>query len=96
MEYTRNPRAGGNASARYFADTLRGQNVRLISGDTELEPGVTLIETFGHTKGHISLLVKTPSGAVCIGGDAITEAGAIGRGTPSLIFRSEDGVRSGN
>ena len=93
LEYTRNPRAGDNATARYFADTLRTQNLRLISGEIELEPGVTLIETFGHTRGHISLLVETASGTVCIGGDAITEAGTIGRGAPGLIFWSEDEAR---
>ena len=94
LEYTRNPRDGDFATARYFADTLRGHNVRLVSGEIELEPGVTLIETFGHTRGHISVLVDTPSGAVCIGGDAITEAGTIGRGAPGLIFWSENEARA--
>ena len=30
---------------------------RLIEGDTELVPGLTLLETSGHTPGHQSVLV---------------------------------------
>jgi N-acyl homoserine lactone hydrolase len=94
LEYTRNPRPGDYATARYFADTLKGQKVREISGETEIEPGVTLIETPGHTRGHISVLVQTSGGLVCIGGDAVSDAGAVGRGTPALIFWSEDEARA--
>ena len=93
LEYSRNPRAGDHATARYFADTLNGQNVRVVTGETELEPGVTLIETPGHTRGHVSLLVETAAGLVCIGGDAVSDAGTVGRGVPGLIFWSEDEVR---
>ena len=93
LEYTRNPRAGDNATARYFADTLNGHKVRVVTGETELEPGVTLIETPGHTRGHVSLMVETASGLVCIGGDAVSDAGTVGRGVPGLIFWSEDEAR---
>jgi N-acyl homoserine lactone hydrolase len=93
LEYTRNPRPGDHATARYFAETLKGQKVREITGETELEPGVTLIETPGHTRGHISVLVQTAQGLVCIGGDAVSDAGSIGRGLPALIFWSEDEAR---
>ncbi|MFQ6027601.1 MAG: N-acyl homoserine lactonase family protein [Dehalococcoidia bacterium] len=93
LEYTRNPRPGDYATARYFTETLQGQKVREVSGETELETGVTLIETPGHTRGHISVLVDTDSGRICIGGDAVSDAGAVGRGTPALIFWSEDEAR---
>jgi N-acyl homoserine lactone hydrolase len=33
---------------------------RLIDGDTELLPGLTLLETSGHTVGHQSVLVRLP------------------------------------
>jgi N-acyl homoserine lactone hydrolase len=33
---------------------------RLIEGDTELAPGVTLLETSGHAPGHQSVLVRLP------------------------------------
>ena len=33
---------------------------RLIDGDTELVPGLTLLETSGHARGHQSVLVRLP------------------------------------
>ncbi len=33
---------------------------RLVEGDTELVPGLTLLETSGHTRGHQSVLVRLP------------------------------------
>jgi glyoxylase-like metal-dependent hydrolase (beta-lactamase superfamily II) len=94
LEYTRNPRPRDFATARYFAESIQGQRVREIAGETELEPGVTCIETPGHTRGHISVLVDTEAGRVCIGGDAVSDAGAVGRGTPALIFWSEEEARA--
>jgi N-acyl homoserine lactone hydrolase len=45
---------------------------RLISGDTELAPGLTLIETPGHAPGHLSVFMRLPeTGAVILAVDAI-------------------------
>lgn len=45
---------------------------RLIDGDTELLPGLTLIETSGHTPGHQSVLVNLPqTGKVLLAIDAV-------------------------
>jgi len=45
---------------------------RLIDGDTELLPGLTLIETSGHTTGHQSVLVRLPNaGPVLLAIDAV-------------------------
>ncbi|MBV9259130.1 MAG: N-acyl homoserine lactonase family protein [Ktedonobacteraceae bacterium] len=45
---------------------------RLIDGDTELLPGLTLLETSGHTTGHQSVLVRLPqTGPVLLVIDAV-------------------------
>ncbi|HEX6820146.1 MAG TPA: N-acyl homoserine lactonase family protein [Ktedonobacterales bacterium] len=45
---------------------------RLIDGDTELLPGLTLIETSGHAPGHQSVLVRLPqTGPVLLVADAV-------------------------
>ena len=64
-----------------------------VEGETVLEPGVKIIETPGHTRGHISVVVDTHNGPVCIGGDAFSDAGALYRGTPALVFWSESEAR---
>ena len=93
LEYSKNPRPSDHATARYFAETLSGQNVLEVDSETVLEPGVKVIETPGHTRGHISVVVDTEQGPVCIGGDAFSDAGALHRGTPALVFWSESEAR---
>lgn len=45
---------------------------RLVDGDTELVPGVTLLETSGHTTGHQSVLVRLPqTGPALLAIDAV-------------------------
>jgi N-acyl homoserine lactone hydrolase len=46
---------------------------RLVEGDTELLPGLELIETSGHVPGHQSVLVRLPeTGPVLLAIDAVT------------------------
>src|SRR2546427_4941580 len=50
---------------------LPGYRWRLLDGDTELLPGVTVLRSDGHTPGHQSLLVELPqTGPVILSGDA--------------------------
>jgi N-acyl homoserine lactone hydrolase len=45
---------------------------RLVDGDTEILPGLTLIETSGHVAGHQSVLVRLPrTGLVLLAIDAV-------------------------
>jgi len=45
---------------------------RLVDGDTELLPGLELIETSGHAPGHQSVLLRLPqTGAVLLTIDAV-------------------------
>ena len=51
---------------------LRSRYLRLVDGDTELLPGLELIETSGHVPGHQSVLVRLPkTGAVLLTLDAV-------------------------
>jgi len=50
---------------------LPGHRWRLLDGDTELAPGLTVLRTDGHTPGHQSLLVNLPAtGPIILAGDA--------------------------
>ena len=64
-----------------------------VDDDTQIESGVGVFDTPGHTRGHISVLVDTAGGRVCIGGDAMSDAGALARGLPAFIFWNEDEAR---
>jgi len=48
------------------------ERIRLVDGDTELLPGLELIETSGHVPGHQSVLVRLPeTGPVLLAIDAV-------------------------
>lgn len=48
------------------------ERIRLVDGDTQLLPGLELIETSGHVPGHQSVLVRLPeTGAVLLTIDAV-------------------------
>jgi N-acyl homoserine lactone hydrolase len=50
-------------------------------GEAEVLPGVRLLPTPGHTRGHQSVLVDTPSGLVVLGGDVAYTFRELGTGT---------------
>jgi len=51
---------------------------RLVDGDTELLPGIELVESSGHIRGHQSVLVTLPrTGPVLLAIDAITQEAAL-------------------
>ena len=89
LDYSRAPRKGDWATPSYFAATLQGLEVQDAVEGTELEPGVRILETPGHTRGHFSVAVDTPEGTAVIAGDAFPDADAVSRGRPYLIFWSE-------
>ncbi len=48
------------------------ERIRLVDGDTQLLPGLALIETSGHVPGHQSVLVRLPkTGAILLTIDAV-------------------------
>ncbi len=56
------------------------ERIRLVDGDTELLPGLGLIETSGHVPGHQSVLVRLPeTGAVLLTIDAVPFAAGFTR-----------------
>ncbi len=56
------------------------ERIRLVNGDTELLPGLELIETSGHVPGHQSVLVRLPkTGAILLTIDAVPFAGGFTR-----------------
>lgn len=67
LKAAREPDARG-----YFNDDFSGAfRWRLQRGEYDLAPGVTAIETPGHTAGHMSMLVELPKGApILLCGDA--------------------------
>lgn len=60
------------------------ERVRFIKGDTELDEGIALIETPGHTPGSLSCLVRKGGPRVVLAGDAVKNAYEFVSGTPDM------------
>ena len=89
LEYATSPKKGDLATARYFLASLQDRDVEEVVEGAEIEPGLRILETPGHTRGHISVLVETPQGLVAVSGDALPWANSVITGMPSVIFWNE-------
>jgi len=56
---------------RFVEPLERAGVLDLIEGEREISPGVTAIETPGHTPGHMSLLVRSHGEGLVIAGDVL-------------------------
>ena len=57
-----------------------------VSDGDQIADGVSIIDTPGHTKGHISVLVEVEGEKVLVAGDALPDSGTVKRGMPYNIF----------
>ena len=94
VEYSHHPNPGEWATAHYFANLIQGYKLVDACDGMELEAGVSILETPGHSPAHISVIVNTDHGRTAIAGDALSDAGAISRGLPFLVFWDEDQARA--
>ena len=86
IDYARSPKQRDLAVATGMADMMRNMKVEAVSeGDTIVE-GVSILETPGHTKGHMSILAEIDGEKVLLAGDAMADSGTITRGLPYNIF----------
>ena len=93
IDYARNPNPWDMAVAGAMADMMRKMKVEIVSeGDTVVE-GVSVIETPGHTKGHMSVLAEVEGEQILIAGDAMPESGTVARGLPYNVFWDVDDAR---
>ena len=89
LEYATSPRKSDLSTARYFIASLQGRDVVEIVEGEEIEPGVRILETPGHTRGHVGVLVETSQGLMAASGDALPWARSVVTGRPMSIFWDE-------
>ena len=86
IDYARNPNKWDLAVAAGMADMMRNMKVDVVSEGDKIVDGVSIIETPGHTKGHMSILAEINGENVLLAGDAMPESGTVSRGIPYNIF----------
>ena len=58
IDYARNPNSWDLAVAAGMADMMRNMKVEVVSEGDTIVDGVSILETPGHTKGHMSVLAE--------------------------------------
>ena len=86
LDYNRNPASGDISAAWYIADMMEKMKVEPVSDGDAIDDGVTIIDTPGHTKGHIGVLVEVGGEKVLVAGDALSDGGTVKRGLPHNVF----------
>ncbi len=86
IDYAQNPNRRDVMSASYFADMLRKLRVDPVSDGDEIAPGVSIIDTPGHTRGHVSVVVESEGEKALVAGDAMPDGGTVRRGLPYNVF----------
>lgn len=85
-DYARNPNPQDHATVKYIADMLEKMKLELVSDGDQITKGVKIIETPGHTKGHISVLADLGGESILIAGDALPDSGTVLRKLPYNVF----------
>ena len=94
LDYARNPNRADFACAQYMADMVDKMKVELVSEGDRVVEGISIIETPGHTIGHISVVVSAGGENVLIAGDALPDSGTVARGLPTNVFYDVEDART--
>jgi glyoxylase-like metal-dependent hydrolase (beta-lactamase superfamily II) len=86
LDYARNPARGDTSAAWYIADMMTKMKAEPISDGDKVADGVSVIETPGHTIGHLAVLLEVDGENVLVAGDALPDGGSVRRGLPFNIF----------
>ena len=86
LDYARNPAAKDINAAWYIAAMMDNMKAEPVSEGDSVADGVSIIDTPGHTKGHISVVVDTDGEIAVVAGDALPDTGTIRRGVPYNVF----------
>jgi glyoxylase-like metal-dependent hydrolase (beta-lactamase superfamily II) len=96
LRYARKPHRNDWATPRWTAAMLEFESkVQQVEEGYEIEPGVRIIHTPGHSAGTVAVVVETPDGPVAVTGDGIQNSEVALSGINPLVFWSEaDASRS--
>ena len=86
IDYAKSPNRRDVMSASYFTDMLGKLRVEPVSDGDEVADGVSIIDTPGHTRGHISIAVEDEGGTALVAGDAMPDGGTVRRRLPYNVF----------
>ena len=93
-EYVKQPLDTDWATTGYTSLILESTQLQEVRGGDELDDGVSVIETPGHSRGSMALLVRSDDATLAISGDALPNALSVKSGLPRIVFWDETEARA--
>jgi N-acyl homoserine lactone hydrolase len=94
LEYLRDPHPLDWATPVWIARLLDGRTVTTVRDGDEIDAGVRVMATPGHSRGSLTLLLDTPDGVTGLVGDALPNRASAGFLAPRLVFWDEQEARA--
>ena len=92
-QYIKNIDSHDWATMSYTSSVIESMQAQSVSDGEEIDDGVTMLATPGHSKGSATLLVSGDDGTSAICGDAFPNTLSIVSGMPRLVFGDPDAAR---
>jgi N-acyl homoserine lactone hydrolase len=93
-EYCKAPKESDWATPKWTTLMLESQKLREVQEGEEIDDGVSVLATPGHSKGSMAALVRTDNATIAIPGDALPSGWSAVSGLPRLIFWDEQEART--
>lgn len=94
LNYTAAPSPLDWATPVWIADILGRARTSGVRDGDEIEPGVRIMATPGHSPGSLSVLVESGEGVIGLVGDALPNRAAAGYMAPRLVFWDLDEAKA--
>ena len=86
IDYAHNPNPADHNAAKYIADMMDKMRVEPISDGDVVAEGISIIDTPGHTLGHISVVADIGDENILVAGDAMPDGGTVTRKLPYNVL----------
>lgn len=93
-EYIKHPHAGDWATPHYATQILESRQLQEVREGDELDDGVKVLETPGHSRGSMALTVRSDAGTAIVTGDAVADGWSATKVLPKLVFWDEDEAKA--
>src|SRR5690606_26885128 len=92
-QYIKQPADHDWATMRYASQVLESHQLQEVKDGEEIDDGISVLATPGHSPGSMALIVRGPDGTSAVCGDALPNTWSVSSGLPRLVFYDVEEAR---
>lgn len=89
LEYNQNIGSDDPFTIRNFGKLVESKDLLEVDGDYKINSEVTLLDSRGHTHGHLAVVAGAPENGIVVTGDSIPNLRAWHRNRPDIVMLDE-------